>query len=239
MELTPALRARLYITRLHPLWGAQTKRIVLTTYICWQAAVWEAQLPWVQCAEQEQVRCSQGQGGLSQSRCKEFWVRCEGFCWHMRGFRFPGTVAVCKGSSSSRRFYSFLSYLTVTQILSPLILLKIRVHWGFDGAHPDISECQIPACLQHLRSFCIFCYFLSFYWWKSFGRPREMAQRIKILVFPKDLNLVSSTHIMWLTFIYNSSSRGSSALFWPPWTQVHTGSCTFANTPTPTHFIET
>ena len=38
---------------------------------------------------------------------------------------------------------------------------------------------------------------------------------------------VPSTHNRQLTTIYNSSSRGSDTLFWPPWALTHTCAYTF------------
>lgn len=57
---------------------------------------------------------------------------------------------------------------------------------------------------------------------KTVARTREMVQALKVLVgFAAVLGLVPGTYIRWLITAYNSSSKGTKALFWPLWA-LHT-----------------
>ena len=48
-------------------------------------------------------------------------------------------------------------------------------------------------------------------------RPSEMAQQLGLIAaLAEDLSSLPSAHARWLTASSNSSSKGSSALFWPP-----------------------
>lgn len=51
----------------------------------------------------------------------------------------------------------------------------------------------------------------------------------------EDVSLVHSTYILWLTAACNSSSRGSSALFWLLWAPVQPHMCEHKHTYTHRH----
>lgn len=49
-----------------------------------------------------------------------------------------------------------------------------------------------------------------------------MAQQLSALDFARDSSSVPTTGVRWFITPYNSSSRGSSVLFWSPLALAHT-----------------